>query len=806
MKLLHHVKHISQARLPSPIHGRGAGGEGDSAPLKPPHCTSRLCRLLLGTLALVLLLLLADRLWPPPLPEKNLYARSLLDAKGEPLRTRPAKNGVLRYRVRASEVSPLYLEALLAYEDRWFHWHPGINPFSLLRALGQWLLHGQIVSGGSTLTMQVARILEPHPRTLLGKTRQMLRALQLERRFSKADILDLYLNLAPFGANLAGVEAAARGWLGKSAKDLSHAEAALLTVLPQAPSRLRPDRWPKRAQAARDKVLERLEQDGIWDKTSIQEAKAELVYAQTPRLPMRAPLLAERLWRKFPERQSIQTLIDGQLQTQLEAMLQDYIQPLPKPASAAAMVVRNSDGAVLASIGSADYANARRFGFLDMTRAIRSPGSSLKPFLYALAIDEGLIHSQSLLLDVPRHHSDYRPGNFDQGFTGPVTASEALQRSLNLPAVQLLEHHGPARLAAQLQDAGLEIRIPGDGRPSLSIILGGLGVRLEQLLGLYTAFARQGVAIRPRYLAEEPVRERRLFSQGAAWIGYRMLADNPARAKVAGRLGQGQRELAWKTGTSYGYRDSWALGTSPDYSIGVWLGRPDNTPLPGTHALANAAPLLFRIAALLPPDRQSLPRPDSVSEALICHPLGTLKARTQPKDCHIQYKAWLLEGTAPPTLNEVGSAPVEPLVRLNLDAEGKRLLPGCEGDVIKTEEMALWPRVLEPWLPDNLKAEHLLPPLAPGCTGPASGQTELRILDIKHKGIYRRVSASNPSLRLELKAIGGQGQRHWYLNGRHIASTGPQESHFVELSRPGPVQIMVIDEAGNLDQKSIHLQ
>lgn len=767
-------------------------------------------RFLLGILALVLALLLADHLWPPPLPNDDLYAHSLTDAKGEPLRTRPAKDGVLRYRLRLKDVSPLYLEALLNYEDRWFYLHPGINPLSLLRALGQWLTQGQIISGGSTLTMQLARILEPHPRSLLGKTHQMLRALQLERRLSKDEILSLYLNLAPYGANLAGVEAAARGWLGKSAHSLSHAEAALLAVLPQAPSRLRPDRWPVRAQVARNKVLKRMAQQGVWTQTVVDDAQQELIYARRPSLPMKAPLLAERLWRQNPGLETIQSLIDGELQTGLEALVRDYIQSLPKAASAAAMVLRNRDGAVLASVGSADFANLQRFGFLDMTQAMRSPGSSLKPFLYALAIDEGLIHSQSLLLDVPRTHSDYRPGNFNQGFHGPVTATQALQLSLNLPAVQLLEHYGPARFSARLQDAGLDQRIPGDGRPSLSLILGGLGVKLEQMLGLYAAFARHGMSVRPRYLAHEPIWERRLLSPGAAWIGYRMLVENPARNKVAGRLGQGQRELAWKTGTSYGYRDSWALGTSPNYSLGVWIGRPDNTPLPGTHALANAAPLLFRIAALLPAEQQTLSRPDSVQEGIVCHPTGTSKAQLQTlgqtQDCHIHHKAWLLEGTAPPTLNEPGSGPSEHQVQIRLNAQGERLLPGCVGEVVSERSLALWPRSLEPWLTDNLKTNQLLPPLAPGCIGPASGQTDLRILNIQNNSIYRKAGPAAPPPRLELRSIGGQGAKHWYINGRHRATTQGDAFYAIELDQPGPIQIMVIDEAGNLDQRLVHLQ
>ncbi|HNB66949.1 penicillin-binding protein 1C, partial [Accumulibacter sp.] len=470
------------------------------------------------TLAAVLaLLLLADQLFPPPLPGRAAaQAQVVLARDGTPLRAFPDRTHVWRHPVRLEEVSPRYLEALIAFEDRSFWWHPGVNPWALARAGGQWLRHGRIVSGGSTLTMQVARLLEPTPRTLVGKLRQIARALQLELRCSKREILEIYLTYAPMGGVLEGVEAASRAYLGKPAQRLSASEAALLTVLPQAPSLLRPDRYPERARQARDKVLARMLER--WGAATITEARQEPVIAQTVREPLLAPLFAERLRRRNPGLARIETTLDASVQQSVEQLLAARLTVVPPRVSLAALVVDNATLEVRAYAGSADFSDDERFAHVDMVQAPRSPGSALKPFLYGFALDEGLIHSQSLLADVPQSFAGYQPGNFQASFSGPVSVSEALQRSLNVPAVEVLERLGANRFVALLRRGGLKLDLPRGATPNLGVILGGAAVSLEDLVGAYTAFARGGISGRPRYQVTAAHEESRMLSEGAAFI------------------------------------------------------------------------------------------------------------------------------------------------------------------------------------------------------------------------------------------------------------------------------------------------
>ncbi|HRO28234.1 MAG TPA: penicillin-binding protein 1C, partial [Luteimonas sp.] len=402
-----------------------------------------------GTVALLLSLLVLDFAFPPKLPKARDASTLVVAADGTPLRAFADVDGVWRYPATPETVSPLYLDALLHYEDRWFRWHPGVNPVALLRAAGQWLSGGDIVSGGSTLSMQVARILERGPgastRTLRGKSLQILRALQLEAHLSKDEILGLYLERAPFGGTIEGVEAASWAYLGKPAARLSHAEAALLAVLPQAPSRLRPDRHPEAARAARDKVLERMATLDAWSRAGVDDAKIEAVVSRRLRPPMSAALLAQRLRAAHPREARIVSTLDAGLQRTLEERAAAYFSNLPERTSAALLVVDNATMEARAYVGSLDLNDKARLGHVDMVRAWRSPGSTLKPFLYGMALDDGLIHSESLLVDAPQSFSGYRPGNFDAAFNGPVGAATALRLSLNVPAVDLLDRVGPAR-------------------------------------------------------------------------------------------------------------------------------------------------------------------------------------------------------------------------------------------------------------------------------------------------------------------------------------------------------------------------
>ena len=753
-------------------------------------------------LFIILLALLwsADRLFPLPLPEDD-QARVVLAEDGTPLWRFADAEGVWRYPVTPEQVAPAYLQALLSYEDRWFYQHPGVNPLALVRAAWQNLSGGRVVSGGSTLSMQVARLLDPHSRSLPGKLKQLWRTLQLEWHLSKTEILTLYLNRAPFGGTLQGVAAASWAYLGKPPSQLTHAEAALFAVLPQAPSRLRPDRHPHAAQAARDKVLRRLAQFQVWTPTQLREALEEPVLLAPRREPSLAPLLARRL--NTPHSPAlIRTTLDAALQRRLEDLLLGWRARLPERTSAAILVVEHETMAVRAYLGSVDITDPRRFGHVDMISAQRSPGSTLKPFLYGMALDAGLIHSESLLQDVPRRYGDYRPGNFAAGFSGPVAASAALATSLNLPAVQLLEAYGPKRFAGELRSAGVPLALPALAEPNLALILGGAGSRLEDLVGGYRALAHGGKSARLRLQPQDVLVERRLLSPGSAWIIRRILSgqarpDRDPRAHLLQRP-----SLAWKTGTSYGFRDAWAIGVGPRYLIGIWIGRPDGTPVPGQFGLASAAPLLLQVHDLLVNrDRQrGLPLPEeevpaNVGVAAICWPLGQPLAKDDP-NCRRQRFAWTLDGTTPPTLQALDQ-PLGLGLQQNIwvNAQGLQVGAACAG--AQARSVTLWPAPLEPWLPRRERRSARLPASDPACP-PAlpAAVAPLSIVGVREGDNLRRPAASREALQVKLSALGGSGRRWWFLNGQPLTDTAPDASFNQAFNQLGRQQLSVLDESG----------
>lgn len=776
-----------------------------SLPTDPPRSRAsqlpQLLRWALGGVVLVVALLwLADRIWPLPLPQDDL-ARVVLAEDGTPLWRFADANGVWRYPVHTREVSPYYLDALLTYEDRWFYQHPGVNPLALVRATWQNLSGARVVSGGSTLSMQVARLLDPHSRTLHGKLRQLWRTAQLEWHLSKDEILNLYLNRAPFGGTLQGVAAASWAYLGKSPSQLTHAEAALLAVLPQAPSRLRPDRHPQRAQEARDKVLRRLAEFKVWPQSAVDEALEEPLLL-APRLePSLAPLLARRLNR--PDSPPlIRTTLDATLQRRLEDLLLGWRARLPEHTSAAILVVEEESMAVRAYLGSVDINDTKRFGHVDMISALRSPGSTLKPFLYGMALDDGLIHSESLLQDVPRRYGDYRPGNFSMGFTGAVPASTALSSSLNLPAVQLLEAYGPKRFAAQMRIGGMPLALPALAEPNLALILGGAGSRLEDLVSGYSALARDGKSATLRLQPDDTLRERPLLSPGAAWIVRRILSgqarpDRDPRAELVQRP-----LLAWKTGTSYGFRDAWAIGVGPRYLIGVWIGRPDGTPVPGQFGLASAAPLMLQVHDVLT-NRDSQrgisapvkPVPANIGVAAICWPLGQPMSRSDP-NCRRQRFAWTLDNTTPPTLQALDQPlSVGLMESIWVNAKGLRVDAHCPGAT--PQNIALWPAPLEPWLPRIERREARIPAADPDCPPPAlAAASPLSIVGVREGDQLRLPAASQQALRLKISALGGSGRRWWFLNGAPLGDSANQDSINASFERLGRYQLSVLDEAG----------
>ena len=557
----------------------------------------------LTLLALVGAAFCADRLMPPPLQRLSSVSTLVVDRDGRVLRAYTTPEGSWRLPVQVSEVDPKLIRFLLSYEDGRFQGHPGVDPLAVGRAALQAVEHGRIVSGASTLTMQLARLLEPSPRTLGAKLSEMARALQLEHRLSKDEILAAYLTFAPYGGNLEGVRAASLAYFGKEPKRLTDAEAALLVALPQAPEAVRPDRAARAAVAARDKVLRLLHARGEIDDAALATALAESVPAARQPFPMSAPHLADRLRGELPDQTLIQTGIDDDLQRALLEIVRRHQATLEPAASIAVLAVENAGRKVRAYVGSSDFFADRRFGQNDMVTAIRSPGSALKPFIYGMAFDALIVHPETMMPDVAMRFGDYAPKNFDGRFRGSITAREALQASLNIPAVALLDRVGPQRFVQRIGEAGVELAFPEQAKsPGLPIALGGVGIDLEGLVALYAALADEGAAEPLAFTAQRDASELPpLVSPSSAYYLTKILLDTPPPPNF---LSPGNRRnaqpVAYKTGTSFGFRDAWAIGYTRDYTIGIWVGRPDGTFSAGRMGRDAAAPILFEAFDLLP--------------------------------------------------------------------------------------------------------------------------------------------------------------------------------------------------------------
>lgn len=748
---------------------------------------------------LVLSVSIADALFPMPLPNQaNDFARVVTDRHGVPLRVFADERGVWRYPVSSHQVAQEYLDALIQYEDRWFYWHPGVNPFAVLRASAQAIYHQKFVSGASTITMQVARILEPHSKTFFGKLRQVFRALQLEWHLSKNDILELYLNYAPFGGPIEGVQAASFTYFEKSASELSDAEAALLAVLPQSPSRLRPDRYPERAKAARNKVLDRLERFSLWSRERIQQAKNERVQSVYNSQPKIAPLLARRLMREHSKQRLIHSSIDRFMQSDLEELLKSHIAGAAKGSSAAILLVDNKTMQVRAYVGSADFNDSSRFGHVDMIQAQRSPGSTLKPFLYGLALDAGLVHEKSLMLDIPSEFNGYEPGNFDGGFSGAVSMSDALRRSLNIPAVQLLDAYGVNNFYARLRSAGLALNIPNN-TPNLAMILGGAGVDLESLVAVFSSIGRKGLT-RPLQFQMDHIEsqvDRRLMSAEAAWIIGQSLKGRPGhRYRNQRNIAQAKASISYKTGTSYGHRDAWVLASNANFTLGVWVGRPDGSAMLENNGRGHAVPLLGKVLNLFSDSEMTLSeRPKTLKREIICWPLGTLKRMQDEHECMQAHHAWLIDGSAP--ANQLLPKNYVNLysnyLNIALDKKGERVHAPCLMSSVKHERYVVWPAVLEPWLPLSWRRESLLPPLASECKHKENSGYELQLVGLKDNDVIAAPLSLSGLPSLELEALGGVGDYYWYIDGKH---QGQAKNIHLSAVEKGAHFVSVMDESG----------
>ena len=553
-----------------------------------------------GAVLLALAIVIADAALPPDLTRYHDLSPLVLDRRGEVLRAFRARDDKLRLPISVNEVDPGYIDMLVSYEDKRFFQHPGVDPIALFRALGQAIANGRVVSGGSTITMQVARLLEPRPRTLTSKLLEIARALQLEVRYSKLDILQIYLTLTPFGGNLEGVRAASLAWFGKNPRYLTDGEAALLVALPQSPTRRRPDLHPAAARQARKAVIDRVGRALGWTGQRMNEARGERGPGSRLAMPFEAPHLAERVLALSEHRiGAVRTTIDRGIQRLVTGLVGEQAARLGPRVNGAAMVMDRASGELVAYVGSADYWGRERHGAVNFAAAVRSSGSTLKPFIYGAAMDALLVQPWTLVSDTAFSHAGYSPSNFDGRYRGDVTVADALRLSLNVTAVRTLQQLGVAPFLELLREAGSPIgEHRSNMRTGLTAAVGGLSVSLEQLVHLYTALGNGGTT-RPLRLSPRVglFGAGRLFDPASAEKVRDILAGTYSPFTAASK----PYIASIKTGTSYGYRDAWALGVSEKHVIGVWFGRPDGKPMAKHTGATAAVPIVRRTLRSIEP-------------------------------------------------------------------------------------------------------------------------------------------------------------------------------------------------------------
>lgn len=601
-----------------------------------------------------------DRAFPPPLPDTLAVSAEVLDRDGALLRAFATKDGYWRLPVGLDQVDRNFVDMLVTYEDKRFWDHEGIDLLALGRAATQLASNHRIVSGGSTLSMQLARLIEPRESRSVGsKLKQMLRALQIERRLTKRQILEQYLTLAPYGGNLEGVRAASLAYFGKEPRRLTVSEAALLVALPQLPERRRPDKNPAIAQAARDRVLNRMVTSGLIGEREAHRAALDEVANLRRQLPAFAAHTANTLLRKAQAGAPLKLTLRKSVQEGLEAAAREAATRLGPKLSVAMVLADSRTGDILGSVGSASFFDSNRAGWIDMTRIVRSPGSTLKPFIYGLAFEQGMVAQETMIEDSPADFSGYRPKNFDMGYQGDVSIRQALQLSLNVPAVRVLDAVGPARLTARFRQAGVSPVLPLNQPPGLAIGLGGVGTSLRDLVQLYTGLANGG-KVHPLRDGTEAVpvtgTATTILDERANWQITDILAG------VRPPEGAPQRGIAYKTGTSYGYRDAWAIGFDGRYVLGVWVGRADASAVPGLSGYVSAAPILF----------EGFVRSGLAAVALPSQPAGVLRPRRE--DLPVTLARF---GTG----NELqlGTGATEPAPRIVFPPDGARVDLGVSG-------------------------------------------------------------------------------------------------------------------------------
>ena len=678
---------------------------------------------------------------------------------------------------RLEGFSPYLVQATLAVEDQRFRRHPGVDPWAVLRACWQNLRRGGVASGASTITMQVVKLGGHAPESLGGKAEQMLLALRLERSTAKEAVLEAYLNKAPYGLNLVGAAAASRRYFGKAPDELTVGEAALLAGLPKAPSVLQPLAHPKRALARRNYVLERMRDEGFLSAEECARAMESPLGASWHEFPRLAPHLAMSLRSRIQSDSPLRVTLDAALQGRIERLAAHYLKRFDGEVTNAAIVVVDVGSAsILARVGSADFFSTRGGGQVDLCRARRSPGSTLKPFTYGLAMERNRIYPSECLLDDTLDYGTYSPGNFDGEYSGLVSAAEALHYSLNVPAILTIERLGVDALHEHLRGLGLRSLDKAPEYYGLGLTLGNCELRLEELAGAYCALANLGVYHPLRVLADEPPAEGvRRLSRGTGLALYAML-EAPFPEEVDARMARSrgvQPRVCWKTGTSSGYHDAWTFAFNRQYVVAVWLGNNDGRPskrLVGAQAALPLAGLVFR--SLDPVSTPVWPETGcDLREVRVC---------------------------------AISGLPASPwcAATRSMRLPRKQFLHRCcdvhhPGEGGRVSER--WPATARRW-----DLAQIREPVAADDAG--DEQVALRIKMPVDKAEYV-LTGQEQGDRIRLEAsVEEQARLYWYLDDRYLGATGPDAPPlFLELAT-GPHHVVCMVPGGETDRVCFEVQ
>lgn len=745
-------------------------------------------RVLWTFIAIAGALAIADRLFPPP--DLPAYSVQVFDARGELLGASLTADDKWRLRTRLDHVNPDLLRTIIEKEDRWFLFHPGVNVPAILRALWSNARSGRRVSGASTITMQLARLLEPDERTYFVKLREMIRALQLEIRYPKREILERYVSLLPMGGNIEGAASAAWLYFSRSPGKLSLAQSVALALIPNNPNRLRLDRNASELQRETRRWLRHCRDGNLFPQGDIRSAMEETFSAARAAMPHRAPHFT-LVARERAKEDLVHTTLDPAVQDAAERLLWNHVQrvSIDGVRNGALLVLDNDSMTVAAWCGSADFADVANQGQVNGVRAVRSPGSTLKPFLYARAFDEGALTPRMRLLDIPGDFGGYIPENFDDSYSGDVTVEDALLKSLNVPAVRELARQGVGPFVTWLAAMGFADIGRAREKLGLSLILGGCGVTLEELVRASSMFARGGVLQNIRYVNSDAVTaERNVISPAAAFLVSEILSkhdrpDLPEELRATSHLPR----FAWKTGTSYGKRDAWAIGWNARYTVGVWLGNFSGEGAPHLSGAEMAVPLLVDVFDAIDRDSEKrvTKKPADVARREVCAQTGLL-----PSDrCDGLVSDWYIEHRS-----QNRRCDLDRSFMVSAD-RGMHYCMDCVPDSAITEE---WYPVHDPelavWFDENRIAIAKPPPHNPACTMRMSGDGP-RIISPSAEYTYYIERGMGQQVMLQAASPTGVKKQYWYVDGKLHATVRNGEKSFLSPASEKH-RISCMDDAG----------